>query len=101
MAAIFITEYAEAVNIAGKLVPAGVEPAVAEQTVAITAGSLQSAAFNDKTTFVRVNVDGICHLKFGTNPTAVTTEKRIADESTEFFGVSPGQAIKVAVITGV
>lgn len=103
MAVLFITEYAEAVIFNGQIIPAGVEPALAYQTIAIGAGSVQAAAALDaKTKFVRLHTDAICHFKVGTNPTAVTTESRMPDEGTEFFGVSqlPG-GTKIAVIAGV
>lgn len=74
-----------------------VEPAIAEQNVAIGGTSTQSAAFNTNTRFVRVHTDVLCAVKFGANPTAVATAHRMADESTEWLAVSGGH--KVAVIT--
>lgn len=102
MAVLFITEYSRAAYYLGQIIPAGEEPALAYQTVAIGAGSVQSAALNPDTLFVRLHTDAICHFKVGTNPTAVTTESRMADEATEFFAVAklPG-GTKIAVIAGV
>ena len=97
MAVLYITEYQRLAAAQGAQVAAGQEPSVAEQNVAIGAGSLASAAFNARTNFVRLHSDAICSVAFGAAPTAVATAKRMAANQTEFFGVNPGQ--KVAVIT--
>jgi len=68
--------------------------------VAIGGGSTQSAALNANTAFVRVHTDAICHVAFGTNPTSSSSQKRLAANSTEFFGVPAGKAFRVAVISG-
>ncbi|MBP9714802.1 MAG: hypothetical protein KBD60_14140, partial [Sterolibacterium sp.] len=74
------------------------EPSITEQTpVVIGGGSLQSAAFNGATRVVRLHTDAICSVAFGANPTATANTKRMAANSTEYFGVEPGH--KVAVIT--
>lgn len=97
MAVVYISEYAEAPNIkTGQMLAAGSEPSLAEQTVAIGAGSVQSAAFNAKTRFIRLHTDAVCSYKFGSNPTATATTPRMAANSTEYFGVVPGD--KVAII---
>jgi hypothetical protein len=95
---LYITEYqslARANN--GPFVSAGQEPNVAEQQVAISGSSTQSAAFNAKTGFVMIHTDAICALAFGDNPTAANNRHRMAAGEVRFYGVSPGQ--KVAVIT--
>lgn len=80
-----------------RVLPAGMEPALAVQKIAIGAGSVQSAPFNAKTTFVAINVDATCSFKFGGNPTATATDMRMPADATQYFGVVPGQ--RVAVIT--
>ena len=98
MAKLYISEYVAMPKHLGQLVMAGLEPAVAIQTpVVIGGGSLQSAAFNAETKFVRLHTDVICSVAFGTNPTATANSARLAANQTEFFGVNPGD--KVAVIT--
>lgn len=77
--------------------PAPVEPGLADQTVAISAGSTASSAFNAKTNLVRLHTDAICSIAFGATPTASATTARMAANQTEYFIVLPGQ--KVAVIT--
>jgi len=98
MAKVYVSEYKyQPLDADGKVIVVGNEPALAYQTVAIGGGSLQSSAFNDSTRFIRVHTDAICSIKIGTNPTAVTTETRLAANQTEFFGVRGG--MKIAVIT--
>lgn len=98
MAVLYISEYdAQAWDGVSNTLPAGREPAIATQTVAIGGVSAQSAAFNAKTRFVRIHTDAICSVEFGANPTATAAKARMAANQTEFFGVNPGD--KVAVIT--
>jgi hypothetical protein len=100
VATVYITEYARVAIDGRGVIQAGEEPSLAEQTVAIGVGSAQSSALNAKTRFVRVHADAICSIKFGSNPTAVATEKRMAANSTEFFGIGE-TSLKIAVITNV
>jgi hypothetical protein len=95
MAALYITEYQDILRING-VVQVPVEPAIAEQKVTFTT-TTQSSAFNASTRYVRIHTDAICSIKFGLNPTAVVTEKRMAADSTEYFAVSTGH--KVAAVT--
>jgi hypothetical protein len=98
MAVLYITEYiSQAIDGLNNTLAAGKEPAVAQQTIAIGAGSVASAAFNAQTKFVRVHTDAVCSIKFGTAPVAVATAQRMAANATEFYGVVPGD--KIAVIT--
>lgn len=102
MAKLYITEYADITNAKGGYVQCGEEPAVTEQVVNITGVSAQSAAFNAKTRYVRLHTDIICSIKFGSSPTATTSSARMAENQTEFFGVTgllPDSLLKVAVIT--
>jgi hypothetical protein len=93
MATAYITEYggtgAERAQIAAA-------PAVASQTVAIGTEA-KSAAFNNNTRLIRVHVDAICSILIGSNPTATTASARMSADSTEYFGVNPGD--KISVIT--
>lgn len=100
MAKAYITEYTNrAQDGNNQFFDGGLEPPVAEPTpVVIGAGSLQSAAFNANTTIVRVHVDAICSIAFGTNPTATVNTRRMAANATEYFGVPKGQSFKLAVI---
>ena len=99
MAKAYISEYSIlSRDEKGIAIPVGMEPALVEQTpVAIGGSSVQSAAFNASTKYVRIHVDAVCSIAFGTNPTADANSKRMAANSTEYFGAQPG--FKVAVIT--
>lgn len=97
MAVLYITEFAAPAVVSGKVAPVGAQPPIAEQTVAIGAGSVQSAAFNAATRFVRLHTDAICSISFGSNPTATATKARMAAGQTEYYGVNASD--KVAVIT--
>ena len=94
MAFLYITEYArQALDYRG-IVAAGEEPAITVQKIAIAAGSTSSAAFNAKTRFVELHTDAVCHVRFGAAPqTAVITDKRMAANQTQFFGVKPGDIV--------
>jgi hypothetical protein len=86
---------------------APVEPAIAEYTVAILGSSTQGQVLNANTALVRLHCDAVCSVLIGPNPTATTTNKRMAANQTEYFGViQPVQgqtyaAQQVAVITNV
>ena len=97
MSNLYISEYSDMPQQTGILIQAGHEPAVATQKVAFTGTAGQSAAFNAKTRFVRIHVDGIASVAFGSNPTATTSDARMVAGQTEFFGVNPGD--KVSAIT--
>ena len=97
MATLYITEYEDVGPTLSQIAQAPQEPRIANQTVAIGGTSTQSSAFNVRTRLVRLHTDAICSVDFGASPTAVATESRMAANTTEFFGVTPGH--KVAVIT--
>lgn len=97
MAVLYISEYPGVPFFNGTPLSMVSEPATTDQTVAISGSSAQSSTFKNSTNIVRLNTDTICSVLFGTNPTALTTSKRLAANQTEYFGVLPGQ--KVAVIT--
>jgi len=100
MATVYITEYArQGRDASGFQMVVADEPPVANQTVAITAGSVQSSAFNALTRFVRVSTDAVCSIEFGDNPTATTSTRRMPANTTEYFAVPQGGSYKLAVIT--
>jgi len=97
MALLYISEYADSGFISGA-VAVGKEPSTGNQTIVVGAGSLQSTAFKSNTRLVRIHNDSTspCAYRFGTNPTAVVGDARMAANQTEYFQVMPGD--KVAVI---
>lgn len=94
MAVAYISEYTDTPVYIGQAIPVGQEPTLADQTVAIGAEA-KSSAFNANTTFIRIHVDAICSIKFGAAPTATTSNKRLAANQTEYFGVRPGDKVSI------
>ena len=93
MAVLHVQEYRElAQDAKGYTIQAGKEPALATQAKTLS-GSTQSDAFQVHTQFVRVVSDVACHLKFGVNPTATTSDMLIQAATVEFFAVIPDQKI--------
>lgn len=99
--ALFLTEYASlASDIGSSGIAAPLEPAIVDQSVAVSGSSTQSSAFNARTSFVMVHAQEACCVQWGTNPTAVTTKQRMAAGETRFVGIPAGKSFKVAVIAG-
>ena len=97
MAVLYVTELVDL----GKSHSAGTAqmaklPAMAEQTIAIGAASVQSTALNLNTRFVRLCPDTACAVAFGANPTAIATTTtgistgtmRLAGNTVEYFEIS-------------
>jgi hypothetical protein len=99
MARAFITEYIRsATNSEGLPIPAGQEPAIAYQAFDFTGTATPSAAFNSRTTFIRVDLDTQGYTRIGANPTAETAKAtRIQADVPEFFGVTPNHKLSVIV----
>ena len=68
------------------------------QVFTVSNSSVQSAAFGENTTMIRVACSlGHCHFQIGTSPTAsITTSPMMPNNFSEIIRVSPGQ--KIAVI---
>jgi hypothetical protein len=99
MSTMYVTEFADAgYNSSGSSL--GVEPMLADQVVTFTGTAGASAAFQGTTKLVRIHVDGIASIKFGTAPTAVAnTNRRMTAGMTEYFIVPQGAAYKVSAVT--
>lgn len=106
-ATMYVTEYVglAIVQIAGANAQVPQEPPLAEQAIAISATSAQSAALNAATTLVRIHIDGAgpAAVKIGLNPTATVASGgvgsgRFAANQTEYRAVIAGQGTKVAGI---
>ena len=97
MATLYISEYARmGVSADGQSVPIAGE-LVGKQTRSLSGSSAQSAAFAKQTRYVRLHTDAVCSFLIGDNPTATTSDARLAADQTEYFEVRPDQ--KVAAIT--
>jgi hypothetical protein len=94
MAFSYVTEYARGAQVEnGQLLQVGAEPPLNAERVANAGATTQGSAFNAKTKFIMVHTDSICSYKIGANPTAVTSEGRMAAGETRYFGVNPGDKI--------
>jgi hypothetical protein len=72
-------------------------PPIAQQKIAVTASSAQSAAFNRITYIIRVNCDVTVSIEVGTSPVATPSKLRMPADTIEYFVVQPGD--KIAFIT--
>lgn len=104
MARIYVSEYDRlAPAYGGGLGQVVQEPEIALQSIAITASSTLTAAFNGGTRIIRVHTDAICAIKIGPSPTAIvagdTGTKRMVAGQTEYFGVVPGDKLAVIAST--
>ena len=99
MSTMYVTEFTD-VGKSGGVIPVGAEPATADQHITFTSTAGTSAAFQNNTSLVRIHVDGIASILFGTAPTAVAnTNRRMTAGQTEYFNVAIGQAYKVSAVT--
>jgi hypothetical protein len=98
MATLSIREYEHLAALSGGTLQVGQELANTSQAVAISAGSLQSVAFNIRTRHIRVHTDAQCSIEFGLNPTATITSCVLSAQQTEYFGVRPGDKLAVIVV---
>lgn len=88
MGKLYIAEYAQADHSTAK------EPPLAEQTITYAGASVQcSNAFHGSTRLIRVHTDAICSIAIGGDPTATTNTRRMAANTTEYFGAESGQRI--------
>lgn len=99
MSLMYIREYPDSgYYINGGVIPA--EPGTDQTPVSFTATAGQSAAFKNNTRVVRITVDGIASILFGTNPTAVAnTNLRMGAGQTSDFLVPLGSGLKVSAVT--
>ena len=96
MAFLYITEFNAIGGGANFNFPSALQSGVIiDQQIGISGSASLSAAFNATTRLVRLHTDAICSIKFGSNPTAATTNARLALGSTEYFVVVPGQKVSV------
>jgi len=96
MAILYISEFRGPSSIGTARVAPLPQPALADQAVTFTT-TTQSAAFNVNTHIVSLCSDTVCHIVFGDNPTATTTNFLLPASTIVSFSVIPGQ--KVAAVT--
>ena len=101
MALAFIREYADIAHTFSKVLQAGAEPAIADQTITTSGTAAASAAFNANTRLIAISTpaaQAVCCL-FGTAPTAVVTSLRLPANSIVYFGVKPGDKVSLIDVT--
>lgn len=72
------------------------EPALVDQVVDFSGGATASSAFSTSTKYVRLQCDTRCAIRVSTAGTAATTSnKPLAADAPEYFGVQPGDKVSV------
>ena len=101
MATLYVAEFSQMPITDNRVPEFAMTPPLVEQTLAISATSNLSNAFNAKTIYVRVESDAVCSLAWATSGattvTATTSNMRLSASAPEYFGVQGGG--RVAVIT--
>lgn len=102
MAKLFITEYT-AFGTKRSETPVGFEPGTDQAPLAVGT-VVASAAFAANTIGIRVHTDAICSILIGTpangvDPVATINNKRLAANTTEYFGVKTGDKLSVIANT--
>lgn len=100
MALLYINEYRElGRGMGSNVLHLPHEPSLVEQTpVDFTSGEAKSAAFNDHTRYVLITADADCHILFGTNPTATTSNKPVWAKMYQGYCVTKTAGMKISVI---
>lgn len=84
---LYVREFEDvAVSVKGASIEAGCEPPLADQVIAFD-GTSASITLNDRTMFVELHADNVCHYVFGA--TATTSGMRLPGDATVFKGVRP------------
>jgi hypothetical protein len=104
VATVFIREYADiAVTGPGKVIQAGAEPGLADQTVTTSATTAPSNAFNANTRVIAITTPATAVACLfgvaGATPTALITSLRLPANSMFFFGVIPGAKVALIDVT--
>lgn len=95
---LFISEYGVlgSTNSPGGAAQIAAEPVLVDQVVDFSGGVTASSAFSGQTRFVRLQCDTRCAVRVTTAGTAATTSnKPLAADSPEYFGVQPGDKVSV------
>lgn len=101
MAKLYISEFAMK-GAAGSGAPVEIaqEPCLSDQSpLEFSSGAQLSSAFLPGTRFIRVHTDATCSIAIGSAPTATVSNKRLFANTTEYFGVVPGDRLAVVMNT--
>lgn len=83
----------------GETVMVGEEPALADQKLAF-ADTGVSLTLDDRTRFVELHTDGICHYRISAASVS-TSNMRLGADATNFKGVANGAGRQIWVVEGV
>lgn len=95
MAKVYVSEYG-GLAVGGMQV--GQEASLTEYTISLSSvAAVATQAIDAATTIIRIHTDAICSIALVTSTTgaATTTNKRMAANATEYFGVKFGQHVTV------
>ncbi len=70
------------------------------QVVSTSITSAQSSAFGASTTLVRIVSDVACFIKFGSSPTATTSDILLPANTVEFWTVDPSTKVAAILASG-
>ena len=105
MATAYIREYADIAHTYSKVLQAGAEPGVADQTITTSGTTAASAAFNVNTRLIAISTPAAQAVAClfsgspGATPTALVTSLRLPANSIVFFGVRPGDKVALIDVT--
>lgn len=66
---------------------------VAKQSGVVGASSTKSSAVTGGTAMVSIQTDEACHIALGADPTATTSDFKLAAGDTADFGIEPGHKV--------
>lgn len=95
MAKLYISEYRTIAGVGPNGAPMGQEPSLDQAPITVSGSSVTSLAFTASTHVIRVETDTTCSIVIGTTPVATTSNKRLAANTPEYFGVVPGMLLAV------
>lgn len=78
--------------------PIGREPAVAVQSIKVSAKAAQSDTFGEATHIIRVVSDVDCRIAFGSDPKATDNSMLLPAGAPEYFGVQKGHKLSVVEV---
>lgn len=105
MAQVIIREFADIGITASKYIQAPAEPKLADQTIATSASSAASSAFNASTRLLGISTPAASAVAYevsptpGATPTALVTGQRLPANSLIYIGVRPGDKIAFIDVT--
>lgn len=97
MALLYLNEYRDiAQDRSGRVVMVPFDPpAVVQPPIDFSGGADVSDPFGEKTSFILISTDAVCHIIIGDGVSATTINERMGAGEKLFRGVQPGHVISV------